>query len=287
MTNKNELEPVQQPTSIDFIVNGDFVKALPQILSNLEEVKTWAITATAQDRRTIVTEETIDTAKARCADINRVVKAIDEKRKSVKGEYIKPYELFDRACKEVISELNESKDALWSQVQSFEEQRKAEKEAKLKTYWEEQIGEYGRYRTWEKICDSKWLAKTKKLDVCQKEIDAIVARIKTDVAAIKALNSEFEVALLATYSWADIGQVLQYKADLEAEKAAQKAKTDEKQPLARENTENGTPEQEPVQNDTTEQLIDIEFRVVCTVTQLKALGEYMRNNGIKYGKIPR
>lgn len=286
MTNINEIEMPQQPTSIDFIVNSDFVKALPQILSNLEEVKAWAIEATALDRRTIVTEETLDSAKTRCADINRVAKAIDEKRKSVKGEYVKPYELFDSACKEVIAELNESKNALWSQVQSFEEQRKAEKEAKLKAYWEEQIGEYGRYRTWEKIRDDRWLAKTRKLDVCEKEIDAIVAHVKTDVAAIKALNSEFEVALLATYSWADLGQVLQYNVDLLSEKAAQAGKKHVVRQTDSEQAENVTQTTETAQMDTEEQLIEIEFRVVCTAAQLKALGEYMRANGIKYGRIP-
>ena len=32
--------------------------------------------------------------------------------------------------------------------------------------------------------------------------------------------------------------------------------------------------------------VTVDFRVITTPQKLKALGEYMRNSGIKYGKVP-
>ena len=96
-----ELEAAERHGEISFEVKDDFVKQLPEILSNIEAVKDWAIATTQHDKTLILeTDEDFENAKTRCADINRIIKAIDGKRKEVKDEYNKPFKVFEDKLKE-------------------------------------------------------------------------------------------------------------------------------------------------------------------------------------------
>ena len=79
------------PKSIEFTVQEDFAKNLPQIVSNLEQVEAWAIAQTEQDRNLVLlTEEDFETAKERSAQLNKQIKLIEDKRKEIKKAYNQP-----------------------------------------------------------------------------------------------------------------------------------------------------------------------------------------------------
>ena len=87
---------------IAFMVEDEYSKSLPTTInSNYEEVKKFIISQTNKDRNTIVTEETIDIAKERCAILNKQIKAIEEQRKEVKKTWNEPYIAFENKCKEL------------------------------------------------------------------------------------------------------------------------------------------------------------------------------------------
>ena len=100
---KSEIMAVTIPQSVEFSVSTDFISNLPQILSNIEEVRQWAVSQTETDRSLkLVSDEDFDTAKKRCAEINKVVQRIDDKRKEVKKAYTEPYDIFEKKLKEVL-----------------------------------------------------------------------------------------------------------------------------------------------------------------------------------------
>lgn len=271
------------PQTIEFKVQDDFVKKLPEILSNVAQIKQWAIERTEEDRNLVlVSDEDFEIGKKRCAEINKVIQNIDAKRKDVKKRYNEPYEIFEKSLKEVLDVLKTAKDNLWGQVTAAEEKAKADKEAELKAYYE---GLNCKWRTWKQVFDKTWLNKGKKIDAVKEEIDRIVEATNNDIKIIESLNSEYEVALKVRYTDGyGLGEVVSYNTQLtsqhkrdEAEKGQGVANT---QPTQQMPVETATIEQK-----TEEELIVIDFRVQCTVSQLSELGKYMKAHGIKYSKI--
>lgn len=291
------LEETNTTQTIEFKVQNDFVEKLPAILSNCEQVKQWAIAQTEADRNLILkTDEDFDNGRKRCAEINKVVASIESRRKEVKKEYNKPYELFEKKLKEVTAVLTEAKDNLWSQITAAEEKVKAEKENDFKRYFEnhDDYANIKDYRGWEQIFDKTWLNKGKKYDAVFKEIDGKIKTICEELAAISDLNSEFETVLLVKYkNGASLTEILSANRELKAQKEELERKKAEQQQAVKQSVETPMieqPQAQPAQAEvaeTDEELILIDFRVECTKTKLKALGEYMKINGIKYGRVPK
>ncbi len=86
------------------------------------------------------------------------------------------------------------------------------------------------YRTWEQIYDKKWTNKTTPEAKAMEEIKAAVIGAETDVRAIRALKSDFESTLLASYrSGKTLTECLAMLPMLEKEKAASSEPADETQ----------------------------------------------------------
>lgn len=292
------LEETNTPQTIEFKVQNDFVEKLPEILSNCEQVKQWAIAQTEADRNLILkTDEDFDNGRKRCAEINKVVASIESRRKEVKKEYNKPYELFEKKLKEVTAVLTEAKDNLWSQITAAEEKVKAEKENDFKRYFEnhDDYAKIKDYRGWEQIFDKTWLNKGKKYDTIFKEIDGKIKTVCDELVSISDLNSEFEPALLLKYkNGASLTEILSANRELKAQKEElERKKAEQQQAAVKQSIETPVIEQPQTQpkqaevTDADEELITIDFRVVCTKTKLKTLGDYMKTNGIKYGRVPK
>ena len=278
----NEIET----RTVEFMVQGDFVKNLPQILSNVQEIKVWAEEQTRLDRSLILqTDEDFDNGRKRCATINKVIQSIEAKRKDVKKAYNEPYEIFEKSLKEVTAVLTEAKDNLWGQITQAENEAKARKEAEYRTYFE-RAGL--KFRTWAQVFDKKWLNKGKDDKTVYAEIDEIVRKCNEEVSAIQSLNSEFITALLQYYADGHtLGDTITYNTRLGEQKRLveqRKAQEQANTPPAPQTAKNDNYARvEPIE----EEIVTIDFRVQCTSTQLQTLGQFMRQHGIKYGKVPK
>lgn len=278
------------PQSIDFVVKDDFVKNLPAIISNIQELGVWAKSQTESDRMLLlVTDEDFEKATARCAQIRKIIKKIDSDRSYIKKLYNQPYEIFEKEVKAVQGILQEAVDNLWSQIKQAEEDRKNTNEKTYRHYYEETAKEKGilKYRSWEQVFDSKWLNKGKKADVVMEEMNAIIASVENDITAIKSLQSEFEPSLLVKYSeGANLTEIITYnnrlkteKQALESQKATVKADCQPQQEKTAEQ-----PQDKP--SDKEKELFVIDFRIWVDDEQLKALKDFLIRNKIKYGKVP-
>lgn len=261
---------MQEVKTMEFTVDESFVKNLPQILSNVDELIAVCKKQTEIDRTLVVTEETIDDAKARSTMLNKVIDSIDKKRKEVKKAYNAPYELFDKRLKEATAVLTEAKQNLWSQVQAYEQKAKDEKEARLKKYYEQLVlSSETKFpaKLWENILDPAWLNKGKKESTVKEEIEKIFDQQKNDVLAIRALKSNFEVELLRMYleDGRTLGDIIQANNHLNALKQgfSENEKTEE------------------------EELFRMEFFVETTKAKLQDLKRFMTENKIKYGRIEK
>lgn len=277
------------PRSIEFTVQEDFVKNLPDIVSNLAEVKKWAEEQTKYDREMVlITDDDFENAKARSTDLNKKITQIENKRKEIKREYNRPYEIFDKAAKDVVMVLSAARENLWGQIQKQEAEKKLKLESEYRRYYETTAEEKGvlKYRSWKQIFNEKWLNKTTKADKVIEEINGIIETTKNELTAIKALNSEFELVLLQRYAEGHtMADIITYDSRLKAEKQAEET---QKQ-VVKENTQPHTEKAENTSKDEPtseiEEVFATDFRVWTTKGQLMALGKWLRENGIKYGKV--
>ena len=277
-------EQEREKQTVEFVVDEDFVKKLPQILSNLDEIKAVVEAGIETDRNLVLaTDEDFYKARKRCADLNKINAQIDEERKRVKKEYIKPYELFESKVKEVTGIITEARENLWGQITAAENVIKERKENEYKAYYENH-GFASEYRTWEQIFNKSWLNKGYSAEKVCKEIDEIISEIISDVDTIDNLNSEFAPALYEKYkSGASLKEVVAYNVALNGSKnavAQRKANTATTESQTEENATD-----ESVEGNTA--MLTIDFRVVCTKNQLNALKDFLILNKIRYGKVPK
>lgn len=276
------------PSSIEFTVQEDFINNLPQIISNVEQLAVWAKAQTEADKNLILTsDDDFDKAKKRCADIKKVVKSINDKRISVKKAYSQPIEIFEKKLKEVTAILENTHANLWGQVTKQEQEKKDKLEAQYRNYFESKAEELGisQYRSWKQIFNEKWLNKSVKADTVLSEIDNICTSIKNELTAIKALSSEFKLVLLERYAEGySMTDIINYDCKLKSQKQALEMRKQEvKGNLQPQPTKTEEPPKEQVKTEN-EEVFETVFKVWTTKEQLVALGAYLRENGIKYGK---
>lgn len=251
---------------------------------NYDELNNWIVEQVEQYKGLTYTDETIKNAKEDRAKLNKFRENIDNARKDVKKRYLEPYNKFEEKVKTLLALIEEPAKAIDVQVKAYEENKKVEKRAEIETFYNAVIGDLASLLTLDKIFNSKWLNATTSIKSVQTEIEQIIAKVKFDLATIKDLKSEWELTLIDTYlNTLDIAAALREKTRLEERKTEL-----EKQnhiPDAGKKVE--TPEVECVveANNTTAKVYERKFWVKGTADQLRALGQYMKDNGIEYGGI--
>jgi len=102
---------VYKPGEIEIVGFEDIKKQMEQ---KLEKFKT------------LITEDGVKDAKKDAASLNKLAKAIDDKRKEIKREYEKPLKEFENKMKELVSIVKDTRESIVTQVSKYEENRKEE-----------------------------------------------------------------------------------------------------------------------------------------------------------------
>lgn len=153
--------------SMELILNNMEV-SLPQSIANLEQLKEELIPKLEKYNNLIVTEDSIKAAKDDKAALNKLKKAIEEQRISIKKQYLEPYNKLEAQCKEVVKLIDEPIQAIDKQIKSFDEIEKQQKYAAI-----EEAFTALNAPEWVKISDvlnPKWENKTQKLDSLKTEM---------------------------------------------------------------------------------------------------------------------
>lgn len=166
---------------------------LRRIQWNKEELEAAVRAKIAGYENVVYTEENIKSAKNDRAELNKLIKAIEERRKQVKNIINEPYAVFEAELKEITALINEPVALIDQQVKAFEEKQKEEKKAAIKATYDENIGDLAEVLPFEKIFDSRYLNQTYKLATAQKEILGKIDTVKTDLETIDSLDSKYKL----------------------------------------------------------------------------------------------
>lgn len=282
----------------DFRMTTDIAAVTPQSLDfNFDEIKNWLAESLANDKDIVIREEEIPEAKARRAQINKVSKAINDAKIATKKQYLIPYEKFESQCKELIGMCSEASDNIGAQLNKFDTIRAEQKLETIKEYFESCVGDLvAEYVTFDDIAQKKWGNATYSMEQAKKDVDFEIQKAATDITAIKAFGSEFELTLLDLYKdshnlslcVAKKNSLEQAKKDAEererriAEKMAQQAAIEKE--LADHAAKRKAETQAEETEEHTEPTFQVDFRVWCTAKQLNELKTFLKEKGIRYGR---
>lgn len=254
---------------------------------NYKELKKEIAEKTAPYKGLIVTEDAIPAAKTDLANLRRLEKAIDDRRKAVKKEYNAPYMEFEAKIKDILSDIQTAIENIDGQVKDFEKKSDEEKLGRIKVFYNLAFGNLAKVVPFDRINNPKWLNKGYKKADIEAEISKMANDLRDNVDAVKALKSENEDALLRKlYLTMDMGEVIKEQAALNAIAEARKAKIAQMVEEAKKTV--SAPSQEPTEAfevDTPEPLQQIDFRVWVNENQKAALRNFLIENGIKYGSV--
>ena len=200
---------------LDFRVN----QTAGKIECNFAELKqALAVQMSAYDDA-VVTEDSIPSYKAEIATLRKIRKAVDEKRKDIKRDFLAPLDEFEENVKLLLEEIDKPINLINSQLTLFEEDRKLNKKERVSKMYIEQVGDYLEFLPIESNFNEKWLNKGYSDSDIVYDISEKIQKVKNDLTVIDGLNSEIREELIKTYisSNNDLSRVVarnsQYLAD--------------------------------------------------------------------------
>lgn len=269
------------------------LKKMEAIKFNYEELKGGLQESLKKYQNLVYTSQNIKEAKDDRATLNALKKSLNDEKIKIKKEFEVPYKDFEDKIKELIELVDKPASEIDKQVKIFEEAEKAKKRESIENIYAENIGSYADLIPLQQIYDSRWENKTYKETDIKKEIQDIVKKADNDIKVIAELKSEFEFQIKDTYfRTLDLGQALVEKQRLEKQKELLTTIKQQQVEVKVDPINNidsvryavGIDNSNEESTSVEEKMISVAFRVECTESQLKALGEFMKTNGIKYGR---
>ena len=180
-------------------------------------MKEWLSETLAPYKTMIVTPDAISDAKKDRASIRKVAESIDAQRKAIKKEWMKPYDEYERQCKELTGIVGEAVSNIDSQIKAMENELKWAKRQKLEQFFSENSEDVADYVSFSDVFDPRWLNSTFREDDATAAIEARLDTVRQDLDTIRGMESPYEAVMLAEYSRSrDLRTAIQEAKRLEA-----------------------------------------------------------------------
>lgn len=258
---------------------------------NFEELNTQLDGLLEKYRGLIVSDKEAKDVRAK---LNKLAKAIDDRRLKEKKAFCEPYDIFAAQAKELVDKIKDTNKWFDDQVKEAEARRKEERLETIREFWKER----GRSSfDLSQIFNDKWLNASTKDSQWQAEILERVNRIDADLAAITQMDppEKIDWCITAYRKTVDLGQALKSWEDhledirrLEEYKARQEARKQAKMAEEQKREEEPAPaEIQPVsaQNEprTVEKTVwwTYNLQLEGTTDQMKAFAQFIKESGIK------
>ena len=278
------IEPVTFPEAIRF---------------NYEEMKAEITSSTEMYKNLVYTDDQIDDAKKKRAELNKWIKVLTDERIKIKKECLKSYEEFEWKIKDLVEIVNESVRSIDKQVKEFEQNKKEEKRKEIEALFET-IG-FQAFVKLEMIWDEKWLNASVSMKSIEEKMRERMYQISTDILTLNRL-SEYAFEAVAVYKETlDMNRSIaeaQRMSDIAKQKAETEArKKQEEERRAKEAEEKKSyetpviipdpvPEQQtPEHTVTSPEKMEVRFAALLTTEDALALKEFFQSRNIEFRAI--
>lgn len=254
---------------------------------NHDEIKAEIAEKVAYYKTLVYTDAQIKDAKADRAELNKLVKTLEDKRKEIKALCLAPYDRFEKQMKELVAIVNEPIGIIDEQVKAYEAQQKETKRAEIAAFFDT-LDFNG--ITLEQVFDPKWLNATASMTGIQDALTKRAQEIAVDMKTLADLPEYGFEALEMYKTTVDIRQALN-EANRLAELAKKKAEATAPPVI-------DVPKAEPVVVDDTPQAdfipdfdeivdnrVSAMFKVKATAEEIDAIEQFLKVNKVDYERI--
>lgn len=282
------------------ILSPTQAQPLPPVQWNYEEVKQWVTDGLSCYKGVVYDETQISIAKTDRAKLNKLVAAIDAKRKEMKAVYLQPYAEFEAQAKELTELVKAQVAEIDAQVNAFDNFRKEEKQAQIiAEIYTPMIGNLAELVPYERLHNPRWLNVTMSMCAIGEEMSRTIGKIEDGLKAIDNMGLDqattervksvfFEKFDLAAAISEKVrietarAQYERYKAAQQAQEAPAAVETPQGVNVPTEPKTEAEPQEGPAIKET---ILTVTFRIHVTKAQLDALGAFMKANGIKPERV--
>lgn len=164
----------------------------------------------AEARYDLADPDEIKQAKRDRAYLNGIAKEIDERRKAVKREYMRPLDAFEARANAIAAKVKEASANIKGQLDEAEERRKDALYSELERHYGEIADLLAPVVPYERIHEEKWLNKTFGEVKAKEAMQAKVSRLAEDWAALKEMDGmqHYADAERALFETLDLGAAL-------------------------------------------------------------------------------
>lgn len=170
------------------------------ISTNFEEIETNLKKTLADYKGILVTADTVKESKKDVTELRKMRTSIDDEKKKVKKAWNQPYTEFENRCKALMALVDETIAPIQSQIEDFEVKEIEDKKEHLHQLYTENIDVYGEYLQFENTLPEKWANKSFSDKDYLYSLSEMKLHVRTDLDAIKSLNSEITEELFKVYA---------------------------------------------------------------------------------------
>lgn len=156
-------------------------------------------------------DENVRAAKRDRTYLNGIVKQIDERRKAVKREYLRPLDAFEARCKEISGIAKGASDAIKAQLDEAEEARRGRARSILEEHYGEIAGLLEPVVPYSALHEDRWLNKTTGEVKAKRLLEEKVALLAEDWETLKGQRgsmSHYEEAERELFRTLDLSAAL-------------------------------------------------------------------------------
>ena len=227
-----------------------------------------------------VTDENIPISKSERASLNNLVKVIDNKRKELKKEFLKPYELVETQCNELKGMIDGVVSKIDTGIKSFENKVKEEKYNEIKKYYDSfdwDIVPFG------ELFEDRYLNSGVKTSEWQKSISDKIMAINQELSLVNNFDVEDKELLKAYYL--DTLNLALAKEKYDRNMAARARFVESKVEQQPQQVDDIIEVDEPIIPKVEEPLYKLKFKVTVTESQLNKLNNFLDYNNIAFEQL--
>lgn len=190
-------------------------------LDNFDEIKAYLDQRLEAYRHLTYSDDSLKIAKADKAQLNKLKRALDTRRKEIKAIYMEPYLRIEAQIKELIAMIDEPVKAIDGFVKDMEAREKQQKQEVIRAWYMTAAASLGDLAG--KVFDTpgfvepKWLNKTCKAVEWQKAVREKIARAALDIQSIQTTAGIHTAAVLTRYlDGMDMAAAAAFKKELES-----------------------------------------------------------------------
>lgn len=167
-------------------------------------------------------DENVKAAKRDRTFLNGIVKQIDERRKAVKREYLRPLDAFEARCREISGIAKGASDAIKAQLDEAERLRRERAYAALEAHYAEVADLLAPVVPYSRVHEDRWLNKTVGEARAKQLLEEKVGLLAEDWDTLKGQRGSmghYEVAERELFRTLDLGAALKAARQADEEEA--------------------------------------------------------------------